>query len=59
MLGFCARAISTKINIDPNELEDARWFPKSVVRNAEASGLKLPREDSIAYWLINDWLAED
>ena len=59
MLGFRARAISTKINIDPNELEDARWFPKSVVRNAEASGLKLPREDSIAYWLINDWLAED
>ena len=59
MLGFRARAISTKINIDPNELEDARWFPKNVVRKAEASGLKLPRTDSIAYWLIKDWLAED
>ena len=59
MLGFRARAISTKINIDPKELEDARWFPKSVVRKAEASGLKLPRTDSIAYWLIKDWLAED
>jgi NAD+ diphosphatase len=59
MLGFRARATSTKINIDPNELEDARWFPKSVVRNSEASELKLPREDSIAYWLIRDWLAED
>ena len=59
MLGFRARATSTKINIDPNELEDARWFPKSVVENAESSGLQLPRKDSIAYWLIKDWLAEN
>lgn len=59
MLGFRARATSTKINIDINELEDARWFPRNVVENAEASGLQLPREDSIASWLIKDWLAED
>jgi NAD+ diphosphatase len=59
MLGFRAHATSTKINIDLNELEDARWFPRSVVANAEASGLRLPRKDSIASWLIKDWLAED
>jgi len=59
MLGFRARAISTKINIDPKELADARWFPKSVVRKAGANELLLPRKDSIAYWLIKDWLAED
>jgi len=59
MLGFRARATSTKINIDPHELEDARWFPRSVVANAEASSLQLPRKDSIASWLIKDWLAED
>ena len=59
MLGFRARATSTKINIDPNEIEDARWFPKSIVANAKASGLQLPRKDSIAFWLIKDWLAED
>ena len=58
MLGFRARATSTKIDIDPNELEDARWFPRSVVANAEASGLRLPRKDSIASWLIKDWLTE-
>lgn len=56
MLGFRASATSTKIKIDPNELEDARWFPRKVVLNAKASGLKLPREDSIAFWLIKDWL---
>ena len=59
MLGFRARAISTKISIDPKELEDARWFPKSVVRKAGANELLLPRKDSIAHWLIKDWLAED
>ena len=59
MLGFRARATTTKINIDPNELEDARWFPKSVVGNAVSSGLQLPRKDSIAYWLIKDWLTEN
>ena len=59
MLGFRTRATSTKINIDHNELADARWFPRSVVANAATSGLKLPREDSIASWLIKDWLAED
>ena len=59
MLGFRACATSTKINIDTNELEDARWFPKSVVKNAEPSGLKLPRKDSIAFWLIKDWLEND
>ena len=56
MLGFRARATSTKINIDTNEIEDARWFPMSVIKNAELSGLKLPRKDSIAFWLIKDWL---
>lgn len=59
MLGFRAQATSTKINIDFNELEDAQWFPRTVVKNAEAYGLKLPREDSIASWLIKDWLAEN
>ncbi|MBH89688.1 MAG: NAD(+) diphosphatase [Magnetovibrio sp.] len=59
MLGFRARATTTKINIDTNELEDARWFPKSVVKNAESSGLQLPRRDSIAFWLINDWLNDN
>jgi NAD+ diphosphatase len=58
MLGFRTRATSTKINIDHKELADARWFPRSVVANAATSGLKLPREDSIASWLIKDWLTE-
>ena len=56
MLGFRAEATSTKININTKEIEDARWFPKSIVANVNNSELKLPREDSIASWLIRDWL---
>ena len=59
MLGFRARAVSYKIDIGADELEDARWFTKRQVENIEALGIRLPRKDSIAYWLIAEWLAED
>ena len=59
MLGFRAEATSTKININTKEIEDARWFPKSIVANNNNSKLKLPREDSIASWLIKDWLNDN
>ncbi|MBL6932157.1 MAG: NAD(+) diphosphatase [Rhodospirillales bacterium] len=59
MLGYRARATSVGIEIGDDELEDARWFTKKQVANIGDLGLRLPRKDSISYWLIAEWLAED
>jgi NAD+ diphosphatase len=59
MLGYRARATSVEIDIGEDELEDARWFTKTQVANIEDLNIRLPRKDSIAYWLIAEWLAED
>jgi NAD+ diphosphatase len=57
MLGFYADALTTEITIDPNELMDARWFSRDQIRNAGELGFSLPRADSIARRLIEDWVA--
>ena len=54
MLGFRARATTTRIQIDGHELAHARWFKRADL----AHGRHLPRADSIARWLIDEWLAE-
>ena len=54
MLGFRARATTTGIQIDDHELAEARWFEPADL----AHGRHLPRADSIARWLIDEWLAE-
>ena len=56
MLGFFAEALTETITLDPAELEDARWFTRDYVRNAAANGFAVPRSDSIARRLIEDWL---
>jgi NAD+ diphosphatase len=56
MLGFHAEGLSEAITIDPEELQDARWFSRADLRNHEALGFGLPRADSIARRLIEDWL---
>ena len=56
MLGFYAAAQSTEIVLDPAELSDARWFSRADIRNHKALGFRLPRGDSIARRLIEDWL---
>jgi len=56
MLGFHAEGLSEDITIDPEELQDARWFSRADLRNHEALGFGLPRADSIARRLIEDWL---
>jgi NAD+ diphosphatase len=56
MLGFHAEGLSDAITIDPEELKDARWFSREELRNAAALGFSLPRVDSIARRLIEDWL---
>ena len=57
MLGFYAEAETTAIRIDPAELKDARWFTRAELREPEAHGFSLPRVDSIARRLIEDWIA--
>jgi NAD+ diphosphatase len=56
MLGFHAEALTTEITIDAHELQDARWFTREQMRNPAAHGFQLPRADSIARRLIEDWL---
>jgi NAD+ diphosphatase len=56
MLGFHAEALTEEITIDPEELKDARWFSRAEIRDPEAHGFALPRRDSIARRLIEDWL---
>lgn len=57
MLGFHAEGLTDAITIDPEELRDARWFTPAELRNAKDHGFALPRADSIARRLIEDWLA--
>ncbi len=62
MVGFQADALSTEIQIDRDELVEANWYTPEQVANAvdwTAEGsLKLPRQDSISYFLIKSWLAQ-
>jgi NAD+ diphosphatase len=52
MLGFTARAASTDIHLQDQELEDARWFSRESI----ASGVPLlPPPLSISYRLIEHW----
>ena len=57
MLGFYAEALSEEIIIDHKELQEARWFTRAQLRDHEAHGFSLPRPDSIARRLIEDWVA--
>jgi NAD+ diphosphatase len=58
MLGFTARATTFDLEIDYNELEDgARWFTRAELRaSPENDTLRLPRKDSIARRLLNEWI---
>jgi len=56
MLGFYAEADDPTLTVDAEELKDARWFTRAEMRDFEAHGLRLPRVDSIARRLIEDWL---
>ena len=58
MLGYRARATTTRIRFDTEELEDARWFTLDEVLRLEDVGLNMPRTDSIARWLVESWIAE-
>lgn len=63
MIGYRARAISFDIRLDDDEMQDAKWFTRAELRTFgewgdEGPGFKLPRPDSIARALVEDWLNE-
>ncbi len=57
MLGFYAEALTEEIVLDREELTDARWFTREQIRNHAAHDFSVPRGDSIARRLIEDWVA--
>ncbi len=57
MLGFYAEGLTEEIVVEEAELLDVRWFTREQVIHHEAHGFLLPRGDSIARRLIEDWVA--
>ena len=52
------RGASTEIAVDYGELEDARWFARDwLLSHVDDNTFRLPRLDSIARRLVEDWLA--
>lgn len=58
MLGFRALATTTAILVDPEELEDARWFNRAELADPACRPVRLAARDSIARFLLDEWLAE-
>ncbi len=59
MLGFTARANPKVLEVSRDELEDARWYARAeLLASPEDERFRLPRRDSIARRLLEDWLAE-
>ena len=56
MLGFIARAESTDIRVDQDEIEAAQWFTRAEMKQgAEAGTLILPGGVSISRSLVDHW----
>ncbi|GIH98872.1 NTP pyrophosphohydrolase [Planobispora takensis] len=56
MLGFFARAVSTELSLDPEEIAEARWFSRAELLAAMENGeVRLPPAVSIARRLIETW----
>lgn len=64
MIGCYADVETTEIRIDPQELDDARWFTRAEVADmveawADESRLRMPPPLSIAHQLARGWLRGD
>lgn len=56
MLAFTGRAETSDIVVDEDEIAEARWFTRTELREAAASGaVRLPGEVSISRSLIEAW----
>ena len=61
MFGARGEALTREITIDPAEIEDAIWVPRSEMMEAFAGRhpvLKPARKGAIAHFLIRNWLAD-
>ncbi|MGQ0676085.1 MAG: NAD(+) diphosphatase [Rhodospirillales bacterium] len=59
MLGFTALADPAELRVNTEELEIARWYTRAEVKSCpENEVFRLPRRDSIARRLVEDWLEE-
>ncbi|MBB2963991.1 NAD(+) diphosphatase [Methylobacterium sp. R2-1] len=60
MIGCVAEGLTDAVRIDPDELEDARWFTRSEVMRMIAGnhpeGLTVPPATAIAHLLLRDWV---
>ena len=61
MLGFRCNALAGQtVKVNTEELESARWFSREELKQSpEDQTFRLPRRDSIARRLLNEWLEED
>ncbi|HEY0471773.1 MAG TPA: NAD(+) diphosphatase, partial [Kribbella sp.] len=60
MLGFYARATGFDIEVDEDEIVDARWFSRDDLRAAiEAGDVAVPGSISISRRLIEGWYGEE
>ena len=61
MIGCAAKAESSELKIDSNELEDARWFSRSDVAaalsDAPDAPFQAPPKAAIARTLLERWLS--
>ncbi|EYR63415.1 NUDIX hydrolase [Actinotalea ferrariae CF5-4] len=59
MLAFVARATTTELRLDDEEITEARWFTREELTAAVRTGeVLLPMRTSVARALIEDWLGE-
>ena len=62
MMGFFAVAEDRNLNLDPNEIEEARWIDRSdiidLLNGKERGDLRLPPRFTIARQLIERWASE-
>jgi NAD+ diphosphatase len=59
MIAFVAEAASREVQVDGDELRDARWFTRDELRDAVTRGtVRLPTPFSVARRLVDEWLAE-
>lgn len=59
MIGVCARAADSDIQVDGTEIEEARWFSRADLVSACTAGeVLLPARVSIARRIIENWYGE-
>jgi len=63
MIGVRAEAVTTRITLDPHELEAADWFDKSYLQEMFETGgdnsFRIPPKIAIARHLLEDWLQQN